>query len=61
MYRRNHPYPHHELTADVHDLLPIMEKIGFRGVQASSMPWGVPGCVRGNRASQIPSSERKSI
>ena len=52
---------HHELTTDVRDLMPIMENIGYREVQANSMSWGVLGCIRGNRASQIPLSERNSI
>lgn len=40
---------HRGLTGDVHDLLPIMEKIGFVGNQAGSLSWSVLGFVQGSR------------
>lgn len=40
---------HHGQTSDVHDLLPIMEKIGYERVQTGSMSWRVLGFVQGNR------------
>lgn len=42
---------HHGQTSDVHDLLPLMEKIGYERVQTGSMSWRVLGFVQGNRAS----------
>ncbi len=40
---------HRGLTGDVHDLLPVMEKIGFAGNQAGSLSWSVLGFVQGSR------------
>lgn len=41
---------HHGLTSDVHDLLPLMEKIGYAGNQTGSLSWGAIGFVQGKRA-----------
>jgi len=40
---------HHGLTSDVHDLLPLMEKIGYAGNQTGSLSWSVLGFVQGSR------------
>lgn len=41
---------HRGLTGDVHDLLPIMKKIGFVGNQAGNLSRSVLGFVEGSRA-----------
>jgi ubiquinone/menaquinone biosynthesis C-methylase UbiE len=42
---------HHGQTSDVHDLLPLMEKIGYERIQTGSMTWRAIGFIQGSRAS----------
>ncbi len=39
---------HHQLNTDVHDLLPLMEQIGYVGNQTGSMSWSALGFVQGS-------------
>jgi len=41
---------HHGLTSDVHELVPLMEKIGYAGTQIGSLRLSLIGFIQGQRA-----------
>lgn len=40
---------HHGLTSDVYDLIPLMEQIGYTGIQSGRLSWRSIGFVQGSR------------